>query len=279
MIFFIPGDRLKSGRHDDDLQRFWHPVSRMLKLQFSAQLGLIMKLTFFLTTLVVMNVFASSYSQTVTYTGKDVPLEKVFSSIKKQTGYVFFYNFSLLRSAKPVTLNVVKAELSEVLLLCFRDQPFDYSIENKTIVDCPEDFPGKGSENNNCTPSERAERSGHRRKRTTFTRSHCKGKGEREGGDDQCSGEFELKNIDDKAILLVSFIGYKQKEIAVQGARELNIVLEESLGSLDQIVVMAYGTAKRRTSLDLLPVLDRKKYEMRQWVPRFKAYYKVRLPG
>ncbi|RQO70462.1 SusC/RagA family TonB-linked outer membrane protein [Pedobacter sp. KBW06] len=261
MIFFIPGDRLKSGRHDDDLQRFWHPVSRMLKLQFSAQLGLIMKLTFFLTTLVVMNVFASSYSQTVTYTGKDVPLEKVFSSIKKQTGYVFFYNFSLLRSAKPVTLNVVKAELSEVLLLCFRDQPFDYSIENKTIVIAQRISPGKEAKTTAALPPKELKGRVTDAKGQPLPGATVKVKETGKAVMTNAQGEFELKNVDDKAVLIVSFIGYKQKEIALKGASELHIVLEENLGSLEQIVVMAYGTAKKKDIAGSIASLGQKEVQ------------------
>ena len=104
------------------------------KLSLYKQLGRIMRLTFILIMVTLMNVYSNGYSQKVTLTGKHAPLEEFFSTIKQQTGYVFFYDLNLLKTAKPVTLKVVDTELSQVLDLLFEDQPLDYSIENKTIV-------------------------------------------------------------------------------------------------------------------------------------------------
>src|SRR5215217_7781376 len=145
MIFFKSGECCKNSRHEevfytsanlnaDNQNQFWSTQLPSPRRKLSAKLVLIMKLTFLLTALVVMNVSASSYSQTVTFTGTNVPLEKVLTVIKKQTGYVFFYNFKLLGQAKPVTLNVSGAKLSDVLNTCFVNQSLDYSIEDKTIV-------------------------------------------------------------------------------------------------------------------------------------------------
>jgi hypothetical protein len=58
-----------------------------------------------------MNVYSNGYSQKVTLTGKQAPLEEFFSTIKQQTGYVFFYDLNLLKTAKPVTLKIVDTEL------------------------------------------------------------------------------------------------------------------------------------------------------------------------
>lgn len=84
-----------------------------------------------------MHVYASSYSQTVTYSGKNVPLEKVLKSIRKQTGYVFFYSYDVLQKAKPINLDVKGVSLEQALKDCFAGQSLDYSIENKTIVISP----------------------------------------------------------------------------------------------------------------------------------------------
>src|SRR5690606_17461093 len=56
------------------------------------------------------------------------------STIKKQTGYGFFFQKELIRLAKPVTIHVVNEELSEVLITLFKDQPLDFSIKSKTIL-------------------------------------------------------------------------------------------------------------------------------------------------
>ena len=52
----------------------------------------IMKLTFILLTVVALQVSARGYTQSITLTLKNAPLEKVFESITHQSGYRFFYN-------------------------------------------------------------------------------------------------------------------------------------------------------------------------------------------
>ena len=93
-----------------------------------------MKLTLILLVGLILNARAEGFSQKVTYSGDKVSIEKVFSTIKKQTGYGFFFQKELINLAKPVTINVVNEELSEVLNTVFKDQPLEFSIQNKTIV-------------------------------------------------------------------------------------------------------------------------------------------------
>ena len=75
-----------------------------------------------------------SLGQKVTLSERNAPLKKIFKSLKQQTGYVFFYNSSLLDRAHPVTMSVRDQELRTVLEECFRDQPLSWNIVNKTIV-------------------------------------------------------------------------------------------------------------------------------------------------
>lgn len=74
------------------------------------------------------------FAQPVTLSGKDMPLKQVFSAIKKQTGYVVFYNQNMLSGTKPVTLSVNRMPLQELLQLVFADQPVNYIIQDKTII-------------------------------------------------------------------------------------------------------------------------------------------------
>lgn len=60
-------------------------------------------------------------------------------------------------------------------------------------------------------------------------------------------GEFQLLCPDENAVLLVSFIGYDTKEVAVKGKTDFNIVLSESTTELGEVQVIAYGTQKKVT--------------------------------
>ena len=76
----------------------------------------IMKLTAILVLVACLQISAKTYSQVVTWSGRDATLEKLFSDIEKQTGYVFFFNYDELKNSKPVTLQVNKAKLIEFSL-------------------------------------------------------------------------------------------------------------------------------------------------------------------
>ncbi|HXO76567.1 MAG TPA: STN domain-containing protein, partial [Puia sp.] len=99
----------------------------------SHQTILAMKLTAFLLTAALLSAHAGVRSQNVTLSCDHTPLKKVFSEIRKQTGYSFFYNYDLLKNAHDVTLSVKDAPLNEVLKLAFADQPLGYVIQNKTV--------------------------------------------------------------------------------------------------------------------------------------------------
>ncbi|MFD1768636.1 SusC/RagA family TonB-linked outer membrane protein [Sphingobacterium suaedae] len=69
------------------------------------------------------------------------------------------------------------------------------------------------------------------------------------GGSESAStnqrGEFSLK-ADRQAIIQVSYVGYQMIERRVVGTGPLTIVLEPANNDLDEVVVIGYGTARKR---------------------------------
>ena len=58
-------------------------------------------------------------------------------------------------------------------------------------------------------------------------------------------GNFSL-NVSSKGQLRVSFIGYQSQTLDIAGQKNLNITLKEDTETLDEVVVVGYGTAKKR---------------------------------
>lgn len=94
----------------------------------------IMNVAILLMTVACLQVSASGFSQSVTLSGKNIPIEKIFSSVKTQTGYTFWYNLELVEKAKKLDVNIRNKPLKEALNICFANQPFTYEIIGKTIV-------------------------------------------------------------------------------------------------------------------------------------------------
>src|SRR5690349_6922927 len=94
----------------------------------------VMKLTIVLLMITFMQVSAKVFRQNISLNEKDVSLEKVLKSIKKQSGYVAFYEDRAMENARPVTIKVNNASLQELLDYCFANQALTYQIKDKTIL-------------------------------------------------------------------------------------------------------------------------------------------------
>lgn len=71
-------------------------------------------------------------------------------------------------------------------------------------------------------------------------------KGTTRGSVTDANGTFTLKDVPQNATLVFSFIGMQTKEIALQGKTIVNVVLNESSVSLNEVVAIGYGTVKRK---------------------------------
>lgn len=60
------------------------------------------------------------------------------------------------------------------------------------------------------------------------------------------NGQFSIAVLSDKSILVISYVGYVSKEIAVNNQNTVNIILSENSKILDEIVVVGYGAVKKR---------------------------------
>jgi len=70
-------------------------------------------------------------------------------------------------------------------------------------------------------------------------------------------GKFSLK-VDEKAILKVSYIGYETQNVPVAGKTELTITLKEDATTLDDVVVIGYGSVKKRNLTSAVAKMDDK---------------------
>lgn len=70
-------------------------------------------------------------------------------------------------------------------------------------------------------------------------------KGTDKGTATDFDGKFSLEDIDEEAILVVSYIGYQTQEVALDGDRSITVTLLEDSQTLDEVVVVGYGVQKR----------------------------------
>lgn len=202
-----------------------------------------MKLIVLLMTISVLQVSAVSRAQNVSITVKQAALEDVFNTLHKQTGYNFIYNSNMLENTRPVNIDVKNTPLKEVLNTVFAGQPISYVIEDKTVVittprESPDiaisavAIPVTGTVVDN--------------KGATLPGVTVKVKGTNMATSTDANGVFRLSLVTGNETLVFSFIGYRTQEISATGKTTFSIRMEESTSGLDEVVVIGYGTVKKR---------------------------------
>lgn len=71
-------------------------------------------------------------------------------------------------------------------------------------------------------------------------------KGTTNGSITDLDGKFTIPNVKSSDVLVVSYIGFISQEIPVGSQTSFNVTLKEDSETLDEVVVIGYGTVKRR---------------------------------
>lgn len=82
----------------------------------------------------IMQLNASSFSQTITLRANNMSFLDVLDAIRKQSGFTVTGDRNLLSQGNPVTVNVKNVPLSNFLVLLMKDQPFISEVQNKSII-------------------------------------------------------------------------------------------------------------------------------------------------
>jgi len=70
-------------------------------------------------------------------------------------------------------------------------------------------------------------------------------KGTTSGSVSDIDGKYSIKVTSSKAVLVFSFVGYTTKEIEVGSQSVIDVILEPSKTTLDEVVVIGYGTVRK----------------------------------
>jgi len=198
---------------------------------------LTMKLTFIILTMAILQVSASTYAQKITLVKTNASLERVFDDIGNQSGYDFFYNLKLIRSAKPVTVNIKNAELEDALVQIFNNQPLTYTItkEEKAVV---------VKERKTPAPPQRITGKVTDEKGTPLIGVIIKGKSFNASSTTDKDGNFVITVPNENAVLVLSYVGYKTMELTAANS-SLTVIMQEDISALNEVVVVGYGTQKK----------------------------------
>lgn len=201
-----------------------------------------MRITTFLLLVCVFCSFAeNTHSQNarVSITKSNAHLDDVLSEIESQTDYLFIYNNQVDVNRK-VSVKVKSKPVSQVLDNLLKNTDITYTMEGTHIVltkNAVNAHPVQQQTKN--VTGKVVDGNGE-----PVIGANVVVKGTTNGTITDLDGNFSVE-ADSKAVLNVSYIGYLSKEVVVGNQNVLNIVLLEDTKTLDEVVVIGYGTQKK----------------------------------
>jgi TonB-linked SusC/RagA family outer membrane protein len=175
---------------------------------------------------------------------KTVSIDEVFKLISNQTDYKFIYQTDLFKDLPKVHITKGTIKLNKLLQKCFSVSNYNFEI----------------SENNSIVINEKLDIVVEKtaQKQVTGIIIDNNGvplpgvnvivKGTLTGTSTDFDGNFTL-DVEEGAILVISYIGFKTLEIPIGNQSTLNITLEEDAASLDEVVINALGFAVKTDKL------------------------------
>lgn len=207
----------------------------------SLKLFRMMKLTMLLLTVACLQVSAHTYSQEkITLKMQTAEIKKVLAAIEKKSEYRFLFNEDVVKGKPLVSIDVQKADINEVLTRVFSNTGIAYRILHTNLVVLKEtDSPADIAASVLTVSGKVTSVSGESLAGVSVTV-----KGSSVGTTTDVNGNYSLV-VPDDAVLVFSYIGYAAVEEPVSGRTTVNIVLQTAERTMDEVVVVGYGTLRR----------------------------------
>lgn len=165
-------------------------------------------------------------------------VKEVLNDIEKNTEFRFFYNEDFLDLMRKVTMEGSNQSVEEVLNNLLGSSDADFKVlENNLIVIAPRELMQQKAVSGIVTDS---------KTNTPLTGVNVVVKGTTTGTFTDSNGKYSINLPETNATLVLSFIGYLTQEISVSSGSTLNVTLVEDARVLDEVVVIGYGTVKKK---------------------------------
>ena len=218
--------------------RRYSPISHFHKIVNIMRLSLVLcMLTIFCASATV------SYSQVneISLHLEDATLEQALEAIKQQSEYSFWYRNDEINLGRKVSVNINNQNIANVLDRLLATQGLAYTINEKHIVIYKTN---EKASHPMITNNKKITGKVTDEKNEPIIGANVVVKGSTTGTITDMDGNFTLE-VPDQATLLVSYIGYTPKEVAVKNQNNLSIMMIEDSKTIDEVVVIGYGSVKK----------------------------------
>ncbi|WP_166461107.1 TonB-dependent receptor [Flavicella sediminum] len=220
-----------------------------------------MKLTVYLFLISLFQIQASTYSQNtkISLNLKKVSIEKVLREIESKTEFKFLYNDNQVDYKKIVSVNHKKESISTILQQLFTNTKINSEVLDKQIVLVVDKKKSR-------TAAEIVQQktiSGTVKDDTgmPLPGASVLVKGSNSGTTTDFDGNFSLTISKNATIIVVSYVGFESQEIALGNKLSFSIKMAPSASTLDEVVVIGYGTARKQDVVGSVSQVTSKSFE------------------
>jgi len=210
---------------------------------YKYRLLLIMKLAILLTVAFTLQVMAESKAQTVTLTARNKTLREILQEVQKQHGYSFLFRGDNIADMR-ISAQLKQVDFVDAMRVILDEHGLAWSLDDGIITITSKDAdPARRS-----PPSQQRIISG---KVTDENNVPLPGvtvsiKGTTTGTKTNENGIFEIRTSLASGVFVFSLMGYAPEELPFNTNTTINVVLKETLSDLDEVVVVGYGTMKKK---------------------------------
>ena len=175
-------------------------------------------------------------------TDAKLSIDEILDIIKKQTDYNFIYRSDLFEGSPDLQIKKGSIRTEDLLRKCSSVANFDFTFAEDGsfyLMEKPKYTTGEKSVQQVITGTA-TDADG-----VPLSGANIVEKGTTNGVTADFDGNFSIEISDENAILVISYVGYATKEFPLNGQKQIDAVLDESAASLDEVVVVGYGTQKR----------------------------------
>jgi len=184
----------------------------------------------------------------VTINKRNATIKEVINEIEKQSDYLFIYN-NRVNTNEKVTVKAKQKAVSEVLNSILKQKDMNYTMEgNHIILSVIEKSERKNHELLAATTQQQKKQlSGIvvDEANTPVVGANIVEVGTTNGTITDVNGRFAIQ-VEEDALIKISYIGYLDQEINTIGKNNINVSLIEDMQALDELVVVGYGVQKKR---------------------------------
>ncbi|WP_320018584.1 SusC/RagA family TonB-linked outer membrane protein [Labilibaculum manganireducens] len=190
-------------------------------------------------------------------------LIEFFSEIKSQTDYEFLYNYDLVLSKEPISLEADQQDLKELLEDVLYERGLDYQLDDNVIIISEREYVAPAAEPAPAVQEKRVSGKVTDKDGVPLPGVSVVVKGTNKGVATNIDGNYAISLEDEDAVLLYSFVGMLPKEVAYNGESVLNITLQADSEQMDEVVVTGYQTLSRERTTGSFSQISQEEFEQR----------------